>query len=452
MTRRLRRAAPLLLALAVSACASTRPAGPAAAPVTPRYPDYPTPVVPANLSAAPEIVARHERAWNRLQGGDPRGASREFNEILKRAPDFYPAQTGLGYALLAGKDFDDASEQFAAATTRNERYLPAWMGRAEAELALGHDAATIIALERIVVLDPAREDVKTRLELLQFRELQALIESGQKARQAGRHAEAIAAFQRALDRSPTSRTILNELAVTERDAGMLDLAEAHARRSLALDNRDAESYALLSTILERLGRLEEALTAIDRAVALDPRPDWRDRRDALSRIAEVARIPVEVRELPAAETVTRAQAAAYIGIHLEPLLSRSSRRVAVVVTDARNHWAASWILQVTQTGVMEVLPNHTFQPSNAIRRGDLARIVMRLIDLSPQRRADATRWRSVRPRFADLPAGNLFYPAAAFAVSAGAMAVEGDRFFHTRPATGQEFAAAIERVRQLTGR
>jgi tetratricopeptide (TPR) repeat protein len=450
MTRRLRRMAPLLVALAVSACASRPPAP--GAPITPKFPDYPTPVVPPDLTAAPELVTRHERAWTRLQSGDPRGASREFNDIVKKAPDFYPAHTGLGYALLASKDFEDASQHFAAATTHNERYLPAWLGRAEAELALGNDAATIIALERIVALDPAREEVKSRLELLQFREVQSLIEAGRTARQAGRYAEATASFQQALDRSPTSRTILHELAMTERDAGMLDLAERHARRALTLDDRDAESYALLSTILERLGRLEDALIAMDRAVGLDPRPDWRDRREALTRIAEAARIPVEVRELRSAETVTRAQAAAYIGIHLEPLLSRTTRRVAAVVTDVRNHWAAPWILQVTQTGVMEAFPNHTFQPSNTIRRGDLARIAMRLIELAPQRRAEAARWRSTRPRFADLPAGNLFYPAAAFAVSAGAMTADGDRFFHTRPATGQEFAAAVDRVRQLTGR
>jgi Tfp pilus assembly protein PilF len=157
MTRRLRRMAPLLVALAVSACASRPPAP--GAPITPKFPDYPTPVVPPDLTAAPELVTRHERAWTRLQSGDPRGASREFNDIVKKAPDFYPAHTGLGYALLASKDFEDASQHFAAATTHNERYLPAWLGRAEAELALGNDAATIIALERIVALDPAREEV-----------------------------------------------------------------------------------------------------------------------------------------------------------------------------------------------------------------------------------------------------------------------------------------------------
>ena len=439
------------VACTAAACASRPPA--AAVPAAPRYPDYPAPIVPGSLNAPPEVLSRHEHAWSRLQGGDLRTATREFNDIVKKMPAFYPAETGLGFALLADREYAAAATHFAAATARDERYLPAWIGRAEAELALGNDAATINALERVVALDPRREDVKSRLELLQFRELQALIETGQRARQAGRHQEAIAAFQRALERSPTSRAILRELALTERDAGMLDAAEAHARGALAADDRDAETHVLLSTVLERQNRVVDAAAAMDRAVSLDPRPDWRDRRDALNKKAEYERVPVEVRELSTAESVTRAQAAAYIGIHLEAMLARAPRRVAAVATDVRNHWASSWILTVTQAGVMDVFPNHTFQPSNAVRRGDLARIVLQLAQLAPRsQQAEVARWRNVRPRFADLPAGNLFYPAAAFAVAAGAMSPEGDRFDHTRPATGQEFAAAIARVAQMTGR
>ena len=452
MTRRLVSVVAILLALVVSACAS-RPPTAAVVAAAPKYPDYPTPVVPGDLTPPPEVLSRHQHAWSRLQSGDLRGATREFNDIIKKTPAFYPAETGLGFALLADREYAEAAKHFAAATGRDERYLPAWVGRAEAELALGNDAATIIALERVVALDPRREDVKSRLELLQFRELQALIEAGQRARQAGRYPEALAAFQRALERAPGSRALLRELALTERDAGMLDVAEEHARKALAIDDRDAETHALLSTILERQDRFEDAAGSLDRAVSIDPRPEWRERREALNKKAEAARIPVEVRELATAETVTRAQAAAYIGIHLEGLLERAPRRVAAVATDVRNHWAAPWIHTVTQTGVMEVAPNYTFQPSNAIRRGDLARIVLQLAQLAPKnRQAELARWRNVRPRFEDLPAGNLFYPAAAFAVAAGAMSPDDDRFVYTRPATGQEFAAAIARVAQITGR
>ena len=56
-------------------------------------------------------------------------------------------------------------------------------------------------------------------------------------------------------------------------------------------------------------------------------------------------------------------------------------------------------------------------------------------------------------RFVDLPASNVYYPAAALAVSAGAMhAQDGDRFATTRPATGADVLAAIARLEQIAGR
>ena len=50
------------------------------------------------------------------------------------------------------------------------------------------------------------------------------------------------------------------------------------------------------------------------------------------------------------------------------------------MTDVRGHWAQRWILQITQAGLMDAFPNHTFQPGQLVRRADLARIVSRAIE------------------------------------------------------------------------
>jgi hypothetical protein len=103
---------------------------------------------------------------------------------------------------------------------------------------------------------------------------------------------------------------------------------------------------------------------------------------------------------------------------------------------------------------MEVLPNHTFQPAATVRRADLAKVLEQLLAvLAAERQIDLGRWRASRPRFADLPPTNLFYNAAALAVASGAMDTRGgDRFEPTRPVTGAELVAAIERIEQLAGR
>ncbi len=114
--------------------------------------------------------------------------------------------------------------------------------------------------------------------------------------------------------------------------------------------------------------------------------------------------------------------------------------MSAVATDVRGHWAAPWILPVTQAGVMDVYPNHTFQP--ATRSGGptwRASVSQLLAVISSERQIDLASWRSARPAFPDLPPTNVYYPSAALAVASGAMTpVEGERFAPTAPATGAE--------------
>ena len=52
-----------------------------------------------------------------------------------------------------------------------------------------------------------------------------------------------------------------------------------------------------------------------------------------------------------------------------------------MITDTRGSWATPWIMAVTRAGVMEVYPNHTFQPAAVVRRGDLADAASRVLSL-----------------------------------------------------------------------
>ena len=445
------RAVAVGLVAVLVACGPRTPPAPVAGP--PKFPDYPALDVPAGLKVAPTLQALHDTAWLRLQSGDLRGAARDYQRVLKTAPEFYPSQAGLGFAALADREFKDAAANFAAVIASNERYLPAWQGQADAALGLGNDELAISSLERVLALDPKRETARSRLELVRFRQLQALIEQGRRARSAARYDESRSRLQQALAMSPASTAILSELLATERAAGALEEAEKYARQIVAAAPNDADAHAQLGALLESQNRFREAASSFARAASLAPNAEWTARVAALREKANLAALPPEFATLESSPAITRGQAAAFIGVKLDTVIEAAPKRAAVA-TDIRGHWASPWIIPVAQAGVMDVYPNHTFQPGSAIRRNDLAQIVSRLLPLvAASQPQELARWRAARPRLIDLPATNVFYRAAALAVASGAMKADADgRFASTRQVTGAELAEAVTRLQQLSGR
>jgi len=438
----------VLLVALLSSCVENPP------PVTaPKYLDIPRLDVPTGLAAPADAARALDAGWQRLQVGDSAGAKREFADLLTRTPAFYPAEAGLGFVALVGHDYKEAAARFTAVTARNGRYMPALLGAADAAMGLADDDRAIAALEAIVRIEPLREPARTRLEVLRVRRVQSEIDEGRRAREAGRVDEARTILERALVTTPDNAVVLRELALVDLAAGRLPSAEARARRSIQIDSGDADAIAVLGDVLEREGKFRDAADAYTRAFALDPRPAWRDKRTALQHKADDAAMPVEVRAIATAPRVTRADVAAMIGLKLVAVIARSPRKVPAVATDVRGHWAAQWILPVAQAGIMEVFPNHTFQPAGAVRRSELAQIASDLLALAAvDRPADLARWKAARPRFADLPGTHSSYAAVALAVASGTMASEADRFVPDRPVSGPELVAAVARLQQIASK
>lgn len=439
--------------MTVASCASTTSMTPAGAPA---YPNVPALTVPDSLAASADIRSRHDTAWRHLQAGDLRAAERDFTEILRREAGFFPAETGLGYLASIANNNEEAARRFDRAIAADDRYLPALLGRLDVALSTGDDVAALASSERILAVDPSRDDLRAERDVLRLRVIQGQLARATDARAAGALDQAQAALDEALAMVPDSAVVLREVARVELARGALDEAEAHIRRSLELDPGDAETHAVLGEVLEGQGRWRAGAAAYRAALAIDPRSEWRDRANALTDRADFEALPAEFRAIPSATRVSRGQLAALLGIRLESALTRAPRRVTVVLTDVRTHWALSWILPVVRAGWMEPYANHTFQPANELRRSDLAMTVWRIVqDLSANRAQgaqDVARWRRSRPNIPDVPQTHLAYDAIAGALASGAMGTgEGDRFQPNRLVTGADVISAVARLEQLAG-
>jgi hypothetical protein len=207
--------------------------------------------------------------------------------------------------------------------------------------------------------------------------------------------------------------------------------------------------AAAATILEEQGDVIAALASYERARSIDPS----EVSDAdLARIrakAAVSKLPAQYRAIPSATSVTKADIAALIGVRLGSLVA-SARPSQAIITDVRGHWAERWITPVVRAGIMETLANYQFQPSAAIRRGELALIVSRVLTLIASVHPEAAKkWQGARLAISDVPPGHLSYPAVSAAVASGIMPLDGGTFRLLRPVSGAEALDVTARLEAL---
>ncbi len=101
---------------------------------------------------------------------------------------------------------------------------------------------------------------------------EAQLALGNACMQAGRYADAAAAYARSLAAAPGNASAHNNLAVAFAEQRLFDRAIPHYREALRLDPRYAEAHYNLGNALRELARYGEAVACYDRALAL--RPDW----------------------------------------------------------------------------------------------------------------------------------------------------------------------------------
>jgi len=433
------------LTMMLAACA-TRTVPPL--PTAPAYPEFVVPVVPESLQGEPG-AERVERGWRYLQNGDLGSAEDEFAQAVARSPGLYPAVTGMGYAALARRDYGQSAERFDEALRNEPRYVPALVGRGQALLADGRSGEALDAFERALVVDATLVDVGRRVQVLRLRHVQEVIAEARAAAESGRSEDARAAYAQALVLSPDSPFLYRELGVLEQGAGEAEAALTHFRRAVELDTSDAQSFVHIGEILEQRAEYDAAEAAYQRAAAIEPGADIASRIAAVRERAREARLPAEFRAIPSSTALTRGELAALVGVRLEALIRTAPTR-QVVMTDADSHWAAPWIRQVAEAGLIPEFENHTFQPGAVVRRADLAAVVRQILAVMARARPELAVWLNERPVIADMAVGHLSYPAVATAVASRVLPLEGDgRFQANRVVTGAEAVDALSRLRVL---
>jgi tetratricopeptide (TPR) repeat protein len=416
----------------------------------PHYPDYIFPTLSQPDPRQANLLQEHDAAWRWFQAGDLARAEAGFLAILKRSPQFYPSETALGYLNFARKDFEPAIERFDRVLQTNTDYVPALVGRGEALLALSRESEALAAFEAAMKVDPQLQTIARRVEVLRARAQQENVAAARRAAQANRLGEAAQLYEKAIAASPDSAFLVRDLAEVEAKQGKVDQALARYRRVAEMDPSDATSRIRIGEMLDARGDLQGARQMYAEANGLEPSAELRRRLAAIDARLAYLKLPAEYRAIPEYSSITRGDLASLIGIRLNGVLGRAPDQ-AVVITDARNHWASEWIMASARAGVMEPYENHTFQPSNIVRRSDLAHAVARMLKIIATERPQLLKeWQSRVQKMGDVGVSNLHYADASLSVAAGIIPLlDGGSFQLSRSVSGAEAIDAISRIERL---
>lgn len=423
------------LALALAGCAKAPP------PRLPAGDDFVYPVTDRR-ELRPEESRAIERAWQDVLSGHAAAAERRFSKLLASRPDLVAAQAGLGYARLRAERPEAAAAAFEAALELRPDHLPSLLGAAGVARRLGDPEKALGYLRRAQAVDPNSSVVRRRLSEVKLQVTERRVAAAKQALEAGDPQAAEEEYRSALEAAPEVGGLRVELAD-------LVLARGDVLGALAVLELDpVEDRQVLLRLAEISLQNQDparALGAYRRVLARDPRDADAARGASQAREAlEMLQMPEEYRRIYGASRISRADLAALISVKVTRL-ARLPPGEPQVAVDISGSWAREHIIKVLSHGVMDVYPNHTFQPGATVRRGDLAQAVGTILDL--------LNWPSgTAPVLSDMSPTHLFHHAASRAVGAGLMDVTSSGAFEAwRPVTGREAVDVIEALVRSVG-
>lgn len=434
MTRNL---AVLLVAVAIGLSCARPPA-----PRPPESADY---LFPTHLRGelTPDEARQLDKAWRDLMAGEVPDAEKAFQKLAGRKPDLPPAQTGLAYARLKLGRLPEAAAGFARALRTRADYVPALVGAGVTAQKQQNAAAALDFFRRALAVQPADPALRKRVAEVKIQITEKRVAEAHAALEAGDMARAEERYRQALEVAPEVAGVRLQLA---------DLLEGASDPSAAADVLEAdpsEDRAVLSrlgTLLVAQKQYERALDAWRRILARDSHDAeaLKRSREAIAAI-EFAKMPEEYQRIPGAPRISRADLAALISVKV-PQLETVTTREPKVAIDISGSWAREHIVSILALDIMDVYPNHSFQPGAIVRRGDLARAAARVLDLFRVRGGNGAAVPT------DMARANLYYDSALRLVGAGLMGLSPEGAFEPwRPVGGQEAVEVISGVARLVG-
>jgi len=350
--------------------------------------------------------------------------------------------------FLTGKEDAKVSVEFEKLLKKDPSLLAATMVEAYIDLYAGRQAEAERRLEVVLSKRPADQKVLSYLSEMAYLRNDYVRASGfyTRLRMAGGSGSDLEMkSQRSL---LLGMEKLLQGAMSAAGANNLGEAERLYRQALGLAPKEPALHGQLALVLERAGRKEEADAEMRLQADLAGTPGRSNSRqeDPAADLQSLGRWGDQIsrfHELQASGAITREQAAALFARYFPQLVE--FRSAPELMTDVQGSWAGPAIETVVGLGILDSMPNHTFQPSRTVTRGEFAQAVGRVIRMLGVSGDD------VAPIAApDLVPGTALYRELQPVVGYGLLPLDNAGNFNvTAPVRGEEAVNTAEKLLAL---
>jgi tetratricopeptide (TPR) repeat protein len=305
---------------------------------------------PATVSQVPAKLKKdYDKMWGRfISAKEDAKLLKDLEKFLQKQKTFDPAWMIQGYLYLYKGDETAARQRFTEALVLNPKNRIAMYYLAELAYARGEYARAATFYAQLQSIAPNHPEIETKLQKANLLATDNLLRAAARSESENRFGEAEEFYRQALRLAPNEPALLSRLA---------DL--------LAKQNKKEEADAVRKA-MEDLRPRHNARTRQSEEARQDDLEDlgrWGSGIDVFHQIRD-------------AEAISREQFVILMMRYFPQLEDFS--KTPQIVTDIQNSPSRAEIQTVVNVGLIELLPNHDFQPSQSLSRGDLALALARL--------------------------------------------------------------------------
>jgi Tfp pilus assembly protein PilF len=378
-----------------------------------------------------------EDAWRNIQEGRLKKAEKIINKLGSQNSFYY---VGLGYVSLILEYPQRAEQYFKASLAEFPEMTLAHVGLAQIYQKSGQVDLAFIEYREILKVDSDHPWAKPQFEEIKRSRTEELQREANSYLTAGDMEKSKEAYLKALYYTPDATEAHLSLARIYKKEGNLESALVHFKAVTNSVPQNTDIQTEYADTLFQAGELKKSLILYEEISTKDPsNTEIRQRLETIKNRLGIFKLPSQFESIQFSDAVSKEELAALLSVKFKNIIDEPKGKPPIII-DISTSWASQFILHMASLRILDVYPNHTFQPKKVITRAEMAEALFRLVEhLKRKGHSFIQQIPPDRIQIADVSSGNYYYRPILLIVSYAIMDLSRDRKFNPDLAiSGQE--------------